>query len=166
MEGELYQEGELEEIEIGDVEIAEIREVAVANEGLVETTTEAAVIGKVKGKKDNRNYVVKPLEEFEALDTRAYPCPAPEINFERKGEERNSINMYRDKKPWEIADDLLRDIADHTVKMCNLHKRCRRQEAYDVQVRAFIGNSLFPSYFATSKKKLLGPWKIRWIGLL
>ena len=137
MEEELYIEGECEEIAIGEDEIAEIVEIDV------EKTTEMAAAGKVNRNRDKRNYAAKPLEEFEELDTEDGPCPAPKINFIRKGEGRNSINMYRDKKSFEIADDLLRDIIEHTVKMYNLHRDAGVERLTISKFEAWLGIHLF-----------------------
>lgn len=120
VEGVLYQEGEQEEIIGGDHEIDEV--VEVDDEGMVETTPEVAAACKVKGKKDSRNYVTKPLEEFEALDTSEHPFPAPKLEFISNGEGRSSIRAFKDKSASEIVDDLLGDIADHTIKMYNLRR--------------------------------------------
>ena len=140
VDGVLYQEGEQEEIIGGVHQVDEI--VEVDEEGMVEV----AANGKAKQKKDSRNYIAKPLEEFEALDTEQGPFPAPELEFNRNGEGRKSIRMFQDKSPSQIVDDLIGDVATHIIKMYNLAAYSRGEDVKELtksKFDAWLGIHLF-----------------------
>ena len=94
---------------------------------------------KVKVPKDNRNYIANPKESFVLVDLSVHPQKIEPPVFNSNGSGRNSILMFRDKSPSEIADHLLDPLIRHVVKMYNVNRAPDVKELTVAKFRAWLG---------------------------
>ena len=122
------------------VEEEEEKEIDVDDEDIGHRVKRSDYFHDFEKKSNSRNYKQNNREIFSIVNTAVHPqrVRSPP-KFERRGQGRDSVLQYKDKKAEEIADDLFKTVVEHTVKMYNLNLKEGVKRLSDAKLRAWLG---------------------------
>ena len=129
-----------DEYDLVYVEEEEEKEIDVDDEDIGHRVKRSDYFHDFEEKSNSRNYKQNNREIFSIVNTAVHPqrVRSPP-KFERRGQGRDSVLQYKDKKAEEIADDLFKTVVEHTVKMYNLNLKEGVKRLSDAKLRAWLG---------------------------